>query len=87
MQLDEILALDEGRIGALSFEEAMKALEVVVNALEREGTPLAQGITLYEQGMRLSRHCSAQLDATEARMVKILGPDREEPFDVEKDGR
>ncbi|HSG35197.1 MAG TPA: exodeoxyribonuclease VII small subunit [Sphingomonadaceae bacterium] len=63
-------------IARMSFEEALKALEEVVRALETGEVPLDESITLYERGETLRKHCQARLDAAQARIEKIVaGPD------------
>jgi exodeoxyribonuclease VII small subunit len=63
-------------IAALSFEEALRALEDVVRKLETGEVPLEESISLYEKGERLRQHCQARLDAAQARIEKIVqGPD------------
>ncbi|MBB4860476.1 exodeoxyribonuclease VII small subunit [Novosphingobium chloroacetimidivorans] len=74
-------------IAALSFEDALRALEDVVRALESGDVPLDDSITLYERGEALRRHCQARLDAAQARIEKIVaGPDglpaSTQPFDA-----
>lgn len=59
-------------IAALSFEEALKALEDVVRRLESGQAPLDESIDLYEQGDRLRAHCQARLDAAQARIEAIV---------------
>ena len=77
-------------IAALSFEEALKALEEVVRRLESGEAPLDESITLYERGDALRAHCQARLDAAQARIEAIVA-DREgratgtRPFDGEAD--
>lgn len=73
-------------ISAMSFEEALKALEDVVRRLESGDTPLDESITLYERGDALRAHCQARLDAAQTRIEAIVA-DREgkaaglRPFD------
>lgn len=55
----------------LSFEEAYRQLEAVVQKLEAGGLPLEESIALYEEGMRLAQICSRQLDAAELRVTQI----------------
>ncbi|MBN9507200.1 MAG: exodeoxyribonuclease VII small subunit [Altererythrobacter sp.] len=63
-------------IAALSFEEALRALEDVVRKLETGEVPLEESISLYERGEQLRRHCQARLDAAQVRIEKIVqGPD------------
>ena len=70
--------MDEGadQIAAMTFEDALRALEDIVRRLESGDVPLDQSITLYERGEALRRHCQARLDAAQARIEKIVaGPD------------
>ena len=59
-------------IAALSFEEALRALEDVVRRLESGQAPLDESIDLYEQGDKLRAHCQARLDAAQARIEAIV---------------
>jgi len=74
-------------IAAMTFEEALRALEEVVRRLESGDVPLEESIGLYERGETLRRHCQARLDAAQARIDKIVaGPDGKAsatvPFDA-----
>jgi exodeoxyribonuclease VII small subunit len=78
---------DTPDIAAMSFEDALRALEDVVRALESGDVPLDDSITLYERGEALRRHCQARLDGAQARIEKIVaGPDGQpastQPFDA-----
>jgi len=68
---------------ALSFEEALRRLEEIVNQLEAGDAPLDSALKLYEEGVKLSRVCSQQLKEAERR-VEILedknGEMRAKPF-------
>lgn len=73
-------------ISALTFEQALQALEDVVKQLESGEVALDDSITLYERGEALRAHCQARLDAASARIEKIVaGPDGRasgtQPFD------
>jgi len=73
-------------IAALSFEDALGALEQVVRQLESGEVPLDDSITLYERGEALRRHCQARLDAAQARIERLVaGADGQatsvQPFD------
>lgn len=75
-----------GEIAALSFEDALRALEDVVRRLESGEVPLDDSITLYEQGEALRKHCQTRLDAAQARIERIVaGADGQatgvQPFD------
>ena len=58
-------------VEAMSFEEAMAALEQVVGSLERGDVPLDQSIALYEKGAALKAHCEARLKAAEEKVAQI----------------
>lgn len=58
-------------VSDLTFEEAMAALEQVVNQLERGEVALEQSIALYERGAALKAHCAAKLAAAEAKVELI----------------
>lgn len=58
-------------IGALSFEQALEALERIVDDLERGDVPLDQSIKIYERGEALKAHCEKLLKAAEDKVEKI----------------
>ncbi|KLE36096.1 exodeoxyribonuclease VII small subunit [Aurantiacibacter luteus] len=66
------MAEDTIDIAAMTFEDALKALEKVVRDLEGGEVPLDQSIALYERGEQLRAHCQARLDAAQARIEKIV---------------
>ncbi len=51
-----------------TFEEAMERLEEVVRTLEAGELPLEQALALYEEGVRLTRLCSAKLEEARGRL-------------------
>ena len=51
-----------------SFEEKQEQLEAIVAQLETGNVPLAEMISLYEQGEALYRECVQTLDAYEKRL-------------------
>ena len=63
-------------VESLSFEDAMRELESVVDRLESGNAPLDDSIALYERGAALKAHCEAKLREAEMKVEKIsLGPD------------
>lgn len=73
-------------IAAMTFEDALRALETVVRRLESGDVPLDESITLYERGEALRTACQARLDAAQARIEKIVAgadgrPGGTVPFD------
>ncbi|TAD78815.1 MAG: exodeoxyribonuclease VII small subunit [Sphingomonadales bacterium] len=59
-------------IAGLSFEQALAALEGIVQQLERGDVPLDQSISLYERGEALRLACQQRLDAAQARIERIV---------------
>lgn len=75
-------------IKAMSFEQALDALEKIVDDLERGDVPLDQSIEIYERGETLKKHCETLLNAAETRIEKIRvdrngKPTGTEPLDRE----
>lgn len=55
----------------MPFEAAAARLEEIVRLLEGGTLPLEESLTLYEEGVRLVRACSKELNEAEMR-VKVL---------------
>lgn len=60
------------QIAAMTFEEALRALEEIVRKLESGEVPLDATIDLYERGEQLRGHCQARLDAAQARIERVV---------------
>lgn len=78
----------DGDIADLSFEDALKRLETIVQQLESGDVPLEQSIALYAEGDRLRSQCEQRLKAAQARIEQIqVAPDGKpagvRPFDVD----
>lgn len=54
-----------------AFEESLTRLEGVVAKLESGELTLEQSVSLYEEGVRLSEACKAELEKAEGR-VQVL---------------
>lgn len=62
-------------IATLTFEQALKQLEEIVQRLEKGQVDLEDSISIYERGTALKAHCEAKLRDAEARIEKIvIGP-------------
>lgn len=55
----------------MSFEQAMKELETVVDQLERGDVALDASITLYERGAALKKRCEDELKRAEEKVAAI----------------
>jgi exodeoxyribonuclease VII small subunit len=81
---------DESRnesLGALSFEDALKRLETIVQSLENGSASLEDSIALYTEGQALKAHCEAKLAQAGARIEAIQQTDSGDagstrPFDA-----
>ena len=71
----------------LTFENAMRRLEGIVQALESGDLGLDEALKKFQEGIKLSQFCSNKLDETEKRVSILLkdeeGNIREEPFQEE----
>lgn len=60
-------------IEEMNYEETFAELQAVVAALEGEGRPLDEAITLYERGQSLARHCASLLEKAELKVRQLNG--------------
>lgn len=58
-------------VTALSFEDALRELEGIVQNLERGQVPLDEAVTAYERGTLLKRHCEHRLAEASAKIERI----------------
>ena len=54
------------------FEDDLKKLEEVVDKLERGDLTLDESVKLFEDGMKLSNACKAELDKAEGRIQLLV---------------
>jgi exodeoxyribonuclease VII small subunit len=59
------------KAGNLPFEEALKRLEGIVEAMESEDLPLESLLAKYEEGTRLARICQDKLAEAELKIQKL----------------
>lgn len=72
----------------LSFEDALRELESIVQRLERGDVPLDDSISLYARGEQLRAQCQKRLADAEARIEKLTfdaagRPTGTQPFDAD----
>lgn len=58
-------------IETLSFEDALRELERIVETLERGQGALDDAIAAYERGARLKKYCQAKLEEARLKVEKI----------------
>lgn len=68
----EVIPPKPTAIEELSFEGALKELEVIVSRLEQGEVDLEDSIALYERGQMLKLHCEKKLKSAEGRLEKIV---------------
>lgn len=59
-------------IANLSFEDALKELEGIVQQLERGQVKLDEAISAYERGAVLKKHCEQKLAEAKMKVEKIV---------------
>ena len=71
----------------LTYEQSVARLGEIVADLEKGNLPLAEALTLFEEGTALMKRCTELLDNAEQKVVMLKkGPDGEPvelPFEVE----
>ncbi|MCD8510115.1 MAG: exodeoxyribonuclease VII small subunit [Bacillus sp. (in: Bacteria)] len=77
----------ENELKELTFEQAMKKLETVVERLEEGDVPLEEAINMFQEGMQLSKLCHDKLQKVDRQMTEVLTEDGElKPFLEEEHG-
>ncbi|MDP4164773.1 MAG: exodeoxyribonuclease VII small subunit [Bacillota bacterium] len=70
----------------VSFEEAMSQLEVIVDRLEEGDVPLEEAISIYKNGMELSKLCHDKLKNVEEQLTQIITEDgKSESFSIDEE--
>ena len=68
-----------------NFEKALDELEDIVQRLDENDLSLDEALSLFEEGIKLSRFCSQKLDAVENKVEILLKDDegnlKKEPFE------
>jgi exodeoxyribonuclease VII small subunit len=68
-----------------NFEKSLADLENIVQRLDENDLSLDEALSLFEEGIKLSRFCSQKLDAVENKVEILLKDDegniQKEPFE------
>jgi exodeoxyribonuclease VII small subunit len=64
-------ASSPAKADGVSFEEALKKLEAIVEAMEGEDLPLESLLARYEEGTRLARTCQEKLGEAELKIQQL----------------
>ncbi|MDD3478033.1 MAG: exodeoxyribonuclease VII small subunit [Candidatus Izemoplasmatales bacterium] len=66
----------------LTFEEAIAQLETIVKELESGQLSLQDAVQKYEEGMRLAKQCTTELERAEDVVVKLMSQGKLQDFDL-----
>jgi exodeoxyribonuclease VII small subunit len=66
-----VRANDAAKSGNVPFEEALKKLEGIVEAMESEELPLETLLAKYEEGTRLAQICQTKLAEAELKIQQL----------------
>lgn len=70
---------------SLPFEEALKKLETIVEAMEGDDLPLESLLAKYEEGTKLAQVCQAKLAEAELKIQQLektaAGESKLKPFE------
>lgn len=78
--------MSEKKPHAFDFEKALADLNTLVEQMERGDLPLEQSLTLFEQGIGLTRDCQKALKSAQQKVHVLLEKQGKlvlEDFDVE----
>ena len=70
------------------FEKSLEELEALVARLERGDLPLAEALSLFEQGVAMTRSCHTALSEAQQKVEILLqegGTSRATPFETAAD--
>ncbi|MGL4914266.1 MAG: exodeoxyribonuclease VII small subunit [Romboutsia sp.] len=55
----------------LTYEEAYKKLEIILEKLESKSASLDESLSLYEEGISLYKHCNKLLESAQLKISKF----------------
>ena len=71
-----------GLVEELSYEEAFSKMEDILSKLEAGNIKLDQSLDLYEEGIKLYKHCNKILNEAELKVTKFNSLQGEEGVDL-----
>ena len=71
------------KTNAGGFKEKLEKLEAIVVKLEDESTPIEESLSLFEEGVGISKELSVKLEEVK-RKIEILRKDAEGKLKLEK---
>ena len=65
-------------LGEYDADESIKELEKIVEALEKGEKSLDESITLFEEGIKLSKECNDMLDKAEKKVSVLINGEKQD---------
>ena len=69
--------INDGSLDKMSFEDAMKELEKLVDSLDKGDVSLDEAITAYDRGSQLKEYCEKKLNEAKMKIETIQSSDKE----------
>lgn len=66
----------------ITYEEAYKKLENILEKLESKNASLDESLSLYEEGIKLYKHCNKLLEDAQLKISKFNKLGIEEDFNI-----
>ena len=63
--------MNSGSLDKMSFEDAMKELEILVDSLDKGDVSLDEAIAAYDRGSQLKDHCQKKLNEAKMKVETI----------------
>ncbi len=63
--------MEQQKVEALTFEEALAELESIVAQLEAGELTLEVSLSLFERGQQLAKRCNTQLESASLRIEQL----------------
>ena len=70
--------MNDSPLDKMSFEEAMKELEKLVDSLDKGDVSLDEAITAYDRGSQLKEYCEKKLNEAKMKIETIQSSDKED---------
>ena len=70
--------MNDGSLDKMSFEDAMKELEKLVDSLDKGDVSLEEAITAYDRGSQLKEYCEKKLNEAKMKIETIQSSDKED---------
>ena len=70
--------MNGGSLDKMSFEDAMKELEKLVDSLDKGDVSLDEAITAYDRGSQLKEYCEKKLNEAKMKIETIQSSDKKD---------